>query len=102
MNQPKKITIHDLAAVDFAGNTQPTSRVVHLKSGDTATVWVVDMTKPASATVSIAGRSALPTRVHLTGQASSVVDVLSAMTRITPSLIRSMTVSISGAKPLGT
>lgn len=91
----EKLSVRDLAKLEFVGSGKPASRIVRVSGRS----YRVDMTKPASASISLSGSKKSKTKVR--GPASSVVKLLSAATGSEPSVVRSFALSIYGAKPIG-
>ena len=95
-----KLTIKDSSSVKFSQSKDAKSRVVVVSGKESSQSYVVDMTNKTSASVCLAGEGQSK-KVQLSGTASSLVKLMSAMTKTSPTVIRSMAITINGAKPIG-
>jgi len=106
MTEKTKLTIHDLANVEFVGKKpskdaidSPASRIIRLSSKNEMQSYAVNMTDAASAKVSLVG-SEKSSAVRINGPISALITVISAITATKTKAIKSIALSISGAKPI--
>ena len=95
----RKLTIHQWDALEFVQGKSTKSQIVRVTVEDKKEVYVVDMTNPSSAALTLAGVPEGGT-VALKGSVSAVTKVVSMVMAVKAEAVKSMTLSIHGAKPI--